>query len=1230
MWSTRLLIALVLLAVASVPVLAQGNTTLQGTVTDPSGAVIPAASLEITNVATQATRTTESNEVGAYVFPQVVPGTYNLRATAEGLVQVGIANIELRVSAPATINVTFTEVGAVTEIVSVEAETAQINTVDASLGNAVGSRPILQLPFEGRNVVSLLSLQPGVAYTRDTDEVYVEDTRAGAVNGGKSDQANITLDGVDVNDQQTGAAFSSVLRMTLDSVQEFRTTTLNSGSDEGRSSGAQVALVTKSGTNDFHGSAYYYLRHDKTAANTFFNNAVTASDDNPQGGIERQKLRRHVYGASIGGPIKKNRVFFFYNYEGRKDRSEDSVVREVPSETLRQGIVRYINNDGGVNVLGQQDMQNLIDPLGIGPSQNALNAMNLYPQPNDDTQGDGLNSRGFRFKSPVTLDWNTHITRWDFYLDNAAKHQLFFRGNYQDDTSTDEEQFPGLGSNNKFLTGSKGLAIGYNMTVSATMFNSMRYGFTRQKIDRAGANTISQVEFRNFDQLLSPTARTLVRILPVHTFRDDFSWIKGNHSIKFGGVARIISNQRDSFVNSFNRGQLNSSWLIGSGAELSDPIADSLASNFRVAYRDAATAVLGLVTQGDAQYNYNIDGSVLAEGAPVLRNFRQNELELYIQDTWRVTRGFTVTAGLRYGLNPPIYEVDGIQTSSVPSLGDWFNQRGQLMQEGRSQKEAGEIQYVLKDSAQGRDMYKYHKKNFAPRLALAYSPQTTDGFLGKLFGGPGKTSIRAGFGMFYDNFGQGLMRLADSTALGLSTNLTNPSFSLGVADSPRFTAVDQIPGELLPPAPPSGFPQTAPNVFAITNSVDDTIKPPYSMSLNFSIGRELPQNFFFEASYVGRLSRRSLIQRDMAMPTDITDPASGTTYFQSAKQLANMADNGVAIEDVQAIAYWENLFPEAAGDGLTATQNIYDLYSAVAPDYTFGLFLLDRATIFGTPALGDHAFFNEQFSALTAWSSIGHGDYHAAQFTIRKRWNQGFQFDLNYTFSKSLDLASEAQRVGSFDGFVVNSWDPGQRKAVSDYDMRHQVNAYGVLEIPIGRGRKYGSGWNSVADAVLGGWQISGLWRQTSGQVANGVYNGRQWPTNWNVTGFASQTGPNPVQGVYKDAPAVAGDPGPNLFSNPEGAADSWTPSLPGETGQRNGVRGGGYFTIDVGIAKNWTLPFEGHTVQLRWEMFNITNSVRFDPYGASLTLSDVGSFGKYQDALTNPRVMQFALRYQF
>ncbi len=1226
MGKTKLLIVLLALAVFAIPALSQSNSSLNGTVTDPSGAVIPGATIEITNVATGAVMTTESNEVGVYRFPQVVPGTYRLRATAEGLVQVGIANIQLLVNQPTTIDVQFTEVGSVSEIVSVEAETAQINTVDASMGNAMGTRPILQLPFSARNVVNLLSLQPGVAYSRDTPSPDPDDTRHGSVNGGRSDQANITLDGVDVNDQQNGFAFTSVLRVTLDSVQEFRTTTLNAGADQGRSSGAQVAMVTKSGTNNFHGSLYEYHRNTKTAANDFFNNTA---------GIPREKLIRNVFGGSIGGPIMKNRLFFFFNYEGRTDRSESSVVRTVPSESFRNGTFKYIREDGSIGTVTPDEIKTIYDPLGIGPNPNALAHFQKYPLPNDDTVGDGLNRQGYRFKAPVKTDLNTYITRWDYYVDSAAKHQLMFRGNYQDDSSTSVPQFPGEPPRYNTLTNSKGMAAGYNATISPTLFSSFRYGFTRQAVNNAGASNVHQVGFRRFSDLNAAT-RSLIRILPVHTFREDLSWIKGSHQFKFGAVVRLISNERTNYNNSFHRGVTNSSWMQGSGSI----VPPDTAGYFERNAKDAMTAMLGLVTQVDAHYNYKLDGTAMPEGAPVLRNFLQENYEFYAMDSWKITRGLTLTAGLRWGLHPPVHEENGYQTSSVPMLDNWFNQRGVLAREGRSQMEAGLVSYVLKDDPKGRDIYPYHKKNFEPRIALAYSPQASDGFLGKLFGGPGKTSIRAGFGMFYDNFGQSLMRTYDSSALGLSTSLTNPSGTLNPSTAPRFTAVSEIPTELLPPAPPGGFPQEAPKAFAITNSIDGNLKPPYSMALNFSVGRELPHNFFVEASYVGRLSRRSLVTRDLAMPTNLVDQKSGQDYWSAVNNLFDQRDAGVTAPNATAIPWFENMLPDVADYFIagTPTQNMLFYMNHVFEDWGIGFGPYDHISLLADMDLGwvlpantagRFSMFSPQYSALAGWSSVGSGNYHALQLSVRKRFSQGVQFDLNYTFSKSLDLSSAAERVYEYTDLMVNSWNTAQMKSYSDYDMRHQVNANWVVELPFGHGKKWGADWNGFVNAVLGGWQIAGLWRMTSG-LPTSVWNGGQWPTNWNVPGYGTQTGPTPDQGVYKNAGAPDGTSGPNIFRDPISAVNSWSHSRAGETGQRNGLRGDGYFTLDTNVAKWFDMPWEGHRLQFRWETFNITNTARFDVAGSYWSLGQGASFGKYSYILTRPRVMQFALRYEF
>src|SRR5206468_11213878 len=254
---------------------------------------------------------------------------------------------ESQVNAPATLPMTVAKIGATTAPVQVEAVATQVNTTDTSLGNLITSESITELPMYARNIVGLLAAQPGVTLFgspgQGTNGTNNLDTRSGAVNGGKSDQANVTLDGVDVNDQNQRTAFTTVLRVTPDSVEEFRSTTTNGDAAAGRGSGADIALVTKSGTNEIHGSLYEYRRGTETAANSFFNNRA---------GVKIPFLLTNLFGGTVGGPIKKNRAFVFFNYEGRRDRSAASVSRTVPTATMQQGIIQFHDASKALQQIG--------------------------------------------------------------------------------------------------------------------------------------------------------------------------------------------------------------------------------------------------------------------------------------------------------------------------------------------------------------------------------------------------------------------------------------------------------------------------------------------------------------------------------------------------------------------------------------------------------------------------------------------------------------------------------------------------------------------------------------------------------------------------------------------------------------------------------------------------------------------------------------------------------------
>ena len=331
------------------------TTSLRGTLSDVSGALVTGASLTLARPDTGFTVTMKSNSAGAYIFQQLDPGTYELTADASGFATQTV-QVQLLVDQPATLNLTMNVAKSETTI-AVQAQTT-LNTTDASIGNAVGNELVEALPSEGRNVPDLLSLQPGVLYlSHNVDQD--EDGRSGSVAGARSDQGNLTLDGLDNNDQTEGYAFTGVLRSTLDSVDEFRVTTVDAGADSGRSSGAQINVITKSGTNTFHGSLYEYNRNTVAVANNWFNKEaqIAAGEPNKPG-----ELIRNTFGGALGGPIKKDKLFFFANYEAQRTAENQQAILQVPTQSFRTGNIIYPSAAGSVVTLNPTQFASM-DPL---------------------------------------------------------------------------------------------------------------------------------------------------------------------------------------------------------------------------------------------------------------------------------------------------------------------------------------------------------------------------------------------------------------------------------------------------------------------------------------------------------------------------------------------------------------------------------------------------------------------------------------------------------------------------------------------------------------------------------------------------------------------------------------------------------------------------------------------------------------------------------------------------
>ena len=978
----------------------QGLTSVSGTVTDPAGASIPSAKVTIIQSETGAQRTGISDAQGRYSFLQLQPGTYRMMAQAPGFVDVKMNDVRLLVNTAATVDLNFAQLGAVQSTVSVTAEAVQVNTTDATLGNAVGVEAITQLPFESRNVVGLLAIQPGVVYLGEPSPTGQSDARSGAVDGGKSDQGNVNLDGVDVNDQQNRSAFTSVLGVTLDSVQEFRTTTTNAGAEYGHSSGAQVTMITKSGTNTIHGSLYEFLRNTDTSANSFFNNAS---------GVPRPQLNRNVFGVSVGGPIKKDKLFYFANWEGRRDASAATVLRTVPTDTFRNGTVLYGTTKGTVGTMTPAQVQ-AADPAGIGASPAVLSYLKQFPEPNAFNTGDGLNTAGFRFNASEPLRFNTYIAKVDYQL--STKNTVFFRGNLQNQNyANGAPEFPGQPATGVFLNNSKGFATGLTTILSPSLISTFRYGLTREGVQTTGvlSSSYSDPTFGSISTLYG-TSTGSATIIPVHDIHEDLVWTKGAHTITFGGEILLLHNNYSTNSHSFSVAQGDGLYLAGDGDSLLP--ADAKVSNTTI--QNIAT-LLGPLTKNQLKLNYDLQGNTLPLGAIIPRTFSEKHYDTYVQDSWKVMRGLTVSAGLRVGLNPAITEVNGYNIDSTQPIGNWLAARITAANAGQSQSNAGLVSYELA-SKTGRSLYPF-QTDWAPRVAVAYSPRGTSGLSKFLFGGSDRTSIRAGWGIYYDAFGQGLERSLSSAVGFSSTVQTGPGEPIG-PPTPRFTGFYSLPPlSAFPPIPAGGFPQTpAPGLLAQATTLDDQLRAPYTENFNFSVERQVKGGFLIQAAYVNRESHRSLIGEDVATPTNMVDPASGQSYYQAVAALAPYVYAKAPASSVPNIPFWQDFWPAAAGNGLTATQNVYKYaYSTHAGDWTTALLAVDNpisaaagaaapfsgctlggaltSTQLPCSKLGGNTMFNSQFAALVGFRSIGGGSYNGLHVTVRKVGSPGTELE---------------------------------------------------------------------------------------------------------------------------------------------------------------------------------------------------------------------------------------------
>jgi len=1299
----------VLLLGFSLPVCAQNVGSLRGTVIDKTGAAVPDAAVTVTDRATNASRNTKTNNAGEFVFLQLNPATYKVEIAKDGFKKYIEANVTVLVATPTSLDVQL-ELGTVSQQVIVESAAAPaLNTQDATVGNTFAEDEIKSLPFLARNVINLLTLQPGVVFTgqSDTDKLSMGaietlDPRDGAVDGVRGNQTNVTVDGIDANDWQNQAAFTSALPVTLDSVQEFRVTTTNANATNGIVGGPQVDLVTKSGTDAFHGNIRWYYRTSGTAANDFFDKL---------NGIPRGKDQRNIGGGSLGGPIKKGRIFFFLDNEERRESVSvlTQIPQQVPTTTLRDGVLVYQCASAAacpastVTGLSGQTYQiaagnfglpptsatgpsvQSLDPAGIGVNPAMVKYMNLFPSGNAPGQGfdGGLAFNGLIFNTLDGTANNVYTARLDVNLTQDGHQTLFWRGSLQGlRTQLGSAQLPGEPSATQLQNNSKGFAINYQAQLNPTMVNTLRYGLTRIGVNESGV-TGSSFDVRSFSDIESFGARPFGRAVPVHEINDDLSWTRGRHTLSFGGATYFIRNKTSTDALSFPAFDVNNGFCINLCGDALPDGTNAPSANNSTAFTRAFMMLTGSITQVDATFFATKTGAAIPLGTLERRKFDENLFQTYVQDSWKARPNLTLTFGLRYGYETPPWEANGNEVRPTIDIGQYFRQREINMTQGISSSASPLLSWNLAGKANhGANSWfdpNYH--DFAPRLALAYSPNFDNDWAKKLFGNANQSVLRLGAGIFYDRVGQALAVDSDQNGSpGIANFLIDKSQQFSLATAPRFSGTCTLSGCTGLPAADQPFftPPPAQLTFPVTPlantsnlgfAVDPHLKTPYTIHLTASFQRQLPKGVVLDVAYVGTLGRRLLGKADFAQYLDLTDPASKTDLFSAYRQTAKLAQaspsslnaaidpfdpTNAALNSIQTIPYFNNLLPNMPaftaailGDSryanLTPTQAFY-AFTTIASGAAFGgsaswscaLFALDTNSSPGglptpwnaklDPNGTGFVLFPQQFSQLDAWTNFANSNYHSLQVTVRKSASFG-TFDFNYVFSKSIDNGSAAENGdllnpnvsnGTANGLIQNPFNLRLNRALSDFNLRHNFNASAVIDLPFGHGRRWSSGGGRLKQAVVGGWEVTSAARWRSG-FPESPGNGFNFPTNFFLTTSGQLLAPLGTQ-VTRNIGLVDSNGNripPNLFKNPAAALADVTFTLPGFPGSRNTLTGPAFATLDLGVNKNFRLWGERTRLQLRATAFNVFNSVNFNDTGLSLDPTSPATFGQFSSTAT-------------
>jgi len=1215
----------------------QGTTSrVTGTVQDANGASVAGAKVTLTNEATGVSFTSETSESGAYAFDLVQVGKYTLTFEKEGFKKLISTANSVNVNVPATINVNL-ETGGVTESVTVQAGVEQVQTsTSGNIGSTIDQYTLESLPIvgtRGRNPLDLLNFQPGVVFGGNT---------GGSVNvNGSRDRAfNFTLDGIDINESTAGGSNFTPLRPNPDSVAEFQVVTSNFTAELGRSSGAQVTLVTRSGSNDFHGSLFEYYRTPRLDAKSY---PTTIA------GLPKDQFVQHIFGGSLGGPLynpgfgegtrggwMRDKAFFFVNLQLLRAYDTALVTRTVYTQAARQGLFRYVvgranapagtstaavNASGGAILpacngtpptnspcVASYNIANNPTGIGLDPTLSAF--INDMPLPNNFTTGDGLNTAGFNFPSPQHEKQWDFVSKFDFNLrDNSLLYVRYAQGSqstFGDSVNGGRPIFPG--SPNFVDTGRtpKNLAVNWRWSPTPTLTNEAIFGLSKFFFTFATPFPDPNLPFAFLNPATANTNFSYnARGVRTLQFIDNVTLVRGSHTLK-GGLNFRFNRHRDDRSNVAGSAiepvvTFSNAAGLYTAFNLPAASATSINTNDLPRLRSTIADLLGKIGSVSQAFVSDPNGNTfLPAGTRWLNEANYTELDFYFQDNWRLRSNLVLDLGVRW------------EPKLTPSIGNGRpilvpNQPIKL-----GAQPSNTVRWV-----EG-ELFESDFSKFLPSVGFAWDPFKT-----------GKTSIRGNYRMASDRFATFLFGsfIFQSTP-GNAVGPTNSTFGTGGG---LFRNIAPVIASLTPTSTPDALRQPPAFGTGSTNVIDPDLQYPQVHEWSLSVQREIGKNVV-EVNYIGKhavhlLGGYNINQANIF--ASIPGVAGGASFLEEFNKIrASSSYNSPLINLLMAgnaatnagTARFRAINTTAITQGsvgaaaLTLSQRTcasdLDVPAGICTNAQVGRRLLD---INGFPFLLQP--FPQFTGGLNVFDSNDYSNYAGLQFIFKRRVNAGLGFQFGYTLSKSKDNRSwdpalSSVSTGSVQSASSTPFDLRDRSlnyTWSDFDRRHVFQGTYTYELPFGKDRKFLSGIPTIVDHVIGGWQMAGTVIWMAGRPFT-VYSGIN-----SVSSVVQSTAD--CNGCSRNSGQLVLESGRNFWFDAATRSQFAAP-VPGSIGNtgRNFFLAPNYFQWDSSLSKKFRIT-EQVSFDLRVDARNVLNNPSFDNPTAVITST---IFGRINDSVTN------------